>query len=278
VELCTRTDFCGNDVERIIEYSIKLGIKYIWAFPEIKEHYDKDGLMDFDKLRMYGDRFEQTGLNIKVLSEIVNSGDLLSSDTVTSKAKRICQTIECMGKAGIGILFLFWGVEAPVNEKEHQQKWAYLANLVQRIIPCAENSKVKIASHGHQVRGYLVRGYKELIRVVSIVDSPYNGVAFCPGCHQLAGDDLYKCIHKFGQKIFFVHARNVIRKGIDKFEEVLFDRGEIDLSQIMKELKIIGYRGLICPEHLPHIAYQTSEEIEIAWGLGYLDCLLKGDG
>ena len=279
MELCIRTDYCGNDVERVIEYAAKLGVKNIWAFPRIAEHCDEHtGLMDGARLATYLESFERRGLAVRLLTEIVESKDLVSQDAAGRAADVICQTIECMGEVGIGVLFLFIGAGQPASEDETERQWQRLGKLMEAIVPCAERAKVRIATHGHQVKPFLVRGYADLMRVLSLVDSPNSGVTFCPGCHQLLGDDVRDGIRGFGSKIFFVHARDVVPKGNDEFDEVLLGQGEVDPFQVIEELKAIGYRGLICPEHLPRIDYHPCEEIEFAWALGYLECLLRASG
>jgi len=278
VDVCVRTDFCGNDVERVIEYAGRLGVKSIWAIPRIPEHCDQNKLVDGDRLAAYRDRFARSGLDVRMLTEIVDSPNLASDEAASRSTDMICRTVECIGAAGIDLLFLFLGAEAPADEDEAARQWERLEGLIRTVVPCAAGAGVKIASHGHQEARYLVKDYADLMRVVAAVDSPHNGVTFCPGCHQLMGDDLRSCIQGFGQKIFFAHARDVVRKGPGQWDEVLLGRGEVDPFRMIAELKAIGYRGLICPEHLPHVAYHPSQEIEAAWALGYLECLLSASG
>lgn len=274
MNLCVRTDYCRNNVEQVIEYSHTLDVKHVWVMPVIKEHLDEKGVMDIDKLRAYQAGFERKGLTLNLLSETVDSKDIATSEAVKLKAEQICRAMECMGKAGIEMLFLFLGMLKPTSDMECNEKWGRLIELFQTIAPCAERSKVKIASHGHQFTKHLITGYQDMARIVSTVPSPYNGVTFCPGCHQLFDEDIYDSIRGFGKKIFFVHVRDIVRKAKDVFDEVLLGKGEIDVARVVSELEAIGYQGLICPEHLPHIAHHDTEEIETAWAYGYMQRLL----
>ena len=106
------------------------------------------------------------------------------------------------------------------------------------------------------------------------VPSAYNGFTFCMGCYQLAGDNLYDIIHQLGEKIFFVHARDVIRKP-NGFDETSFGKGEVDIIGVLRSLRDSGYQGLVCPEHLPRVDYDPYDEIASAWGLGYLAATLS---
>jgi len=275
MNLCMRTDYCLNDIQRVIEYANTLDVKHIWAIPPTKDYLDEDGMMNADKLLAFKATFEQEGLTVDVCTLCVDSKDIADSDAVNLKAKEMCRTIQCMGQAGIEVLFLFLEMSKPADDQECEHLWGRLIELFQNIVPRAEDSEVKIASHGHQFSSYLVQGYKDLDRIMSAVPSPYNGITFCPGCLQTFNEDIYDCIRSFGDKIFFVHIRDVIRKGIDEFDEVLLGKGEIDTPRLLRELEAIGYQGLLCPEHLPRVSYQDSDEIGSAWAYGYLTRLLS---
>lgn len=275
MDLCMRTDYCLNDIQRVIEYANTLDVTHIWAMPPITEYLDEDGMISPDKLLAFKGKFEQEGLTVDICTVCVDSDDIANSDAVNLKAKEICRTIQCMGQAGIDVLFLFLGMSKPADDEECEQVWGHLIELFQHIVPRAEESGVRIASHGHQLTSYLVQGYKDLDRIMSAVPSAYSGITFCPGCLQIFNEDIYDCIRSFGDKIFFVHIRDVIRKGTDEFDEVLLGRGEIDTPRLLWELKGIGYQGLLCPEHLPRVSYQNSDEIGSAWAYGYLTRLLS---
>lgn len=275
MDLCIRTDYCLNDIQRVIEYANTLEVKHIWAIPTISECLDDDGMMNHDKLLAFKGKFEQANLSLDICTLSVDSDEIADLDAVNLKAKEICRTIQCMGQAGIELLFLFLEISKPADDRECEHRWARLIELFKRIVPRAEECRVRIASHGHQFTRYLVQGYRDLHRITSAVPSPYSGITFCPGCLQVFNEDIYDCIRRFGDKIFLVHIRDVIRKGADDFDEVLLGKGEIDTPRLLRELNAIGYQGLLCPEHLPRVSYQSSDEIGTAWAYGYLTRLLS---
>jgi len=59
-------------------------------------------------------------------------------------------------------------------------------------------------------------------------------------------------------KIFFVHARNV-RGTAKHFVETWHDNGEINMVDVIKALKQIGYAGTIRPDHAPSMAGESNE-------------------
>jgi len=273
MRVALRTDTCGNDIDRLCEYASKLGIQDIWAFPEVKDLYSEKGRMRLKSLLQYQTRCMEGGLNLRILTERIDENVLLS--TMKYKAKALSHTINVMGKAGIDTLFLFVSVAHSEEKNTDEKMWKRLVKIYQEIVPCAEDAGVFIASHGHQTPRFMIRNYEGLNRLLKAVPSDHNGVTFCMGCHQLAGDDIYETIQRFGKKIFFVHARDVMWKP-NGFDEVAFDQGEVDVLKALEELQKINYQGLVCPEHLPRISYEPYRGIiGTSWGIGYLVSALK---
>jgi len=274
MEPAIRSDFCGNDIERLAEYAGTLGVANVMSFPEAPRCYDASGCMDAGLLDAYRRQFEKRGLRLRVLSETIAHTDLVSESAASARAERLCATLRAMGRAGPDTLFLYLHLVCSDDPAAKETMWQRLGELFRRIVGCAEESGVRIADHGQQEHGYLIWTFDEMQRLLDAADSDNHGVTFCTGCYQLAGDDLVECIRGFGKKIFLVHARDVAGKP-DGFDEVMYGQGEVNLERVLKELQAIGYEGLVCPEHLPKVAYEPYEEISTAWGLGYLSAALR---
>ena len=117
--------------------------------------------------------------------------------------------------------------------------------------------------------------------LLSEADSPSNGITFCQGKSQLAGDDLVRDILGYGDKILMFHIRDIITEPsgplspeIEKrladlgYLEVAFGTGEVDMVGSFKALKQIDYQGQIYPEHYPSIA--GDHAAGLAWTIGYI--------
>ena len=269
MKVAIRTDFCGNNIARVVEYATKLKIRDIWAFPQISECYDEREYIDLVRLQEYQKQFTERDLNLRLLTEVISEDAVISSGNAKTKAQSLSQTIEVMGELGIDLLFLFLDIPFPEDKDRYEERWKYLIEIYEEIVPSGEKAKVRIANHGHQFRRFLIWNYTDMDRLLKAVPSDYNGITFCTGCYQLSGEDIYNGIYRYQKKIFFVHIRDVIRKP-SSFDEVLFGRGEVDVMRVLKVLYEIGYDGLVCPEHLPRINYEPYEEINTAWGIGYL--------
>lgn len=275
MKLCVRTDICGNEPDRVARYCIGLGVDEVWSFPELEAAYGEDGLMKSAPLRAYQEQWRRHGLHMALTTEELSNADVASEHAAHAKAARIRSVLTAMQSARVESLFLILNIRAAGSESEREAQWAHLAALYRKIAPHAEETGRRLANHGHQTPDHLVFAAADMERLLSLAPSAANGLTFCTGCFQLAGDDLGLWIERFGrQRIFLVHMRDVRRRAGGGFDEVRFGEGEIDLKAVVKRLKAIGYDGLVCPEHLPRVAYDPYEEISTAWGMGYLRALL----
>ena len=89
-----------------------------------------------------------------------------------------------------------------------------LAYFLKRIIPVCEEMNVKMAIHPDdppwEIFGLprITKNLSDLKKILSIVDSPYNGLTLCTG--SLGADpknELVSIIHEVGDRINFVHFR-----------------------------------------------------------------------
>ena len=118
-------------------------------------------------------------------------------------------------------------------------------------------------------------------KFIDLADSPYHGLNFCQGtvaemCKDPAGDVL-EAIRHFGsrEKIFMVHFRN-IRGGFLKFEEVYIDEGDVDMWEVMKVYREVGYDGIMVPDHVPRSEQDSpGGHRQRAFTAGYIKALIK---
>jgi len=171
-----------------------------------------------------------------------------------------------------------------------EQAWERIEYFIKRVIPVAEEYKVKMGCHPHDPAMPPGIGYRGIERVLGSIDglkhfinlhpSPYHGLNFCQGCVAEAAinpEEVYEAIRYFGsrKKIFWVHFRN-LRGGFLKFEETFPDEGDIDMVKAMRIYKEVGYNGALVPDHVPHLYQDTPWGYQAhAFCLGYIRALIQ---
>lgn len=185
-----------------------------------------------------------------------------------------------MGVAALDILHLYVSsVRAPSRTEEREAFMRRLIEYYRRLVEQAERSQVRIATHTYHSPSRLIWNYETINRLLEAVPSAYNGVLFCTGKTQFAGDDMVDTIRRYGKRIFLVHIRNVAGGYVpgsyeleeDKSLEARFDAGDVDVPQVLKTLKEIGFSGPVFAEHYPAIAGERVAAL--AWTVGYFKAL-----
>jgi mannonate dehydratase len=166
--------------------------------------------------------------------------------------------------------------------------WERITYFLGRVVPVAEEYKVKIGCHPQDPglpRGSGWRGVDAVLaspdglkRFVSIKESPYHGLNFCQGTvsEQLEkpGEQIYDVIRYFGSrgKIFSVHFRN-IEGGLLNFRETFIDNGSVDMLRAMRVYKEVGYDGMMMPDHVPAVPGLDSMT-GFVFAFGYIKALI----
>ena len=137
--------------------------------------------------------------------------------------------------------------------------WSNLEFFLKEIIPVAEESDIKMAIHQDDppwsIFGLprIITCEKNLDRMLSLVDSKYNGLTLCTGSLGVSpSNDLVHLADKYSAmgRVHFVHLRNVkILEG--GFEEAAHYSpcGSLDMVRIMASLHKNGFDGYIRPDH-----------------------------
>ena len=144
-----------------------------------------------------------------------------------------------------------------VNEEKLWENFEY---FLKKIIPVAEEVCVKMACHPDDpprpIFGLprIVKNRNDLARLVSVIDSPSNGLTLCTGSLGAdLGNDIVSLVREFGgrQKIHFTHIRNVKTEADGTFHESmhLSRDGSLDMAAIVKAYCDTGFTGYWRPDH-----------------------------
>ena len=207
----------------------------------------------------------------------------------------VCELLTSMGKLGIGVWCYEWMTDfnwvrtnmatpsrggsvvtsfdlddvpedltsnPPISE---EALWENLDYFLKRVLPVAEQAGVKLSMHPDDppitpIRGVsrIMRSIENHQRLLAMAPSPMNTITLCQGNFTLMTDDLPREIRRFGDKISFVHFRDV--RGVPtRFEETWHDDGKTDMLACMQAYRDIGFSGVLRPDHVPTVAGDSND-------------------
>jgi mannonate dehydratase len=166
--------------------------------------------------------------------------------------------------------------------------WERIEYFLKRVVPAAEEAKVKIACHpndpGMPKGGFhgipsVLSSVEGLKKFVDIAPSLYHGLNFCQGtvCEMLddPAKEIPDVIRYFGsrKKIFNVHFRNIIGRRLN-FREAFPDEGDINFLECARVYREVGYDGMLMPDHAPQIEGDKSG-LAFAFEIGYIQSIIQ---
>jgi mannonate dehydratase len=162
--------------------------------------------------------------------------------------------------------------------------------LLDRILPVAEEYKVKLANHiadppaPEGFRGITRWNspdvFEGIKRFAQLYDSPYHGFNFCIGSIAQGlkdpKNDILPIIDWVGNRkqIFNVHLRN-IKGGWNNFQEVYPDNGDMNFFHVVRALRDVEYDGMVMPDHVPYHEAEGANLQAFSFAYGYIIALLQ---
>lgn len=115
--------------------------------------------------------------------------------------------------------------------------------FLKEVVPVAEEAGVKLCIHPDDPPFSLfglprvVSTQDDAQRLLDAVPSEANGLTLCAGSYGARGDnDLVQMVNTFGNRIYFVHLRNVIREKDGSFYESAHLSGDNDMVGLIQAL------------------------------------------
>ncbi len=133
-----------------------------------------------------------------------------------------------------------------------------LAYFLRAIMPVCDKWGIDMAIHPDDpawpVFGLprIVTGKESIHRLLKAVDNPHNGVTLCTGSlGSNPANDIPDIIRSLKGRVHFAHLRNVKHRSPGKFEEAahLSEDGSLDMYEIARALRDIGFDGPLRPDH-----------------------------
>jgi mannonate dehydratase len=169
--------------------------------------------------------------------------------------------------------------------------WVNLEYFLKKVIPVAEEVGIKMAIHPDDpprpIFGLprIVKNRSDLNRVLSIADTPVNGLTLCSGSLGAdTGNDVAELVREFAGRgrIHFAHMRNVKVNEAGDFHETAHRSadGSLDMAAIMQAYSDAGFTGYVRPDHGRMIWGETGKPgyglYDRALGAVYLNGLWEG--
>lgn len=194
-----------------------------------------------------------------------------------------------------------WNYEDAVRRKLHEQPtiagnvsidqiYERITYLLDRLLPVAAESKVKLANHiadpplpvGYRgiTRWNSPDVFQGLQRFAQLYDSPYHGFNLCVGTTgeglRNPREEIIPILQWLGQRkqIFNIHLRN-IRGGWNSFQEVYPDNGDMDFVTMLRTLRDVGYTGMLMPDHIPSHEDPAARDQGFAFAYGHIKGMLQ---
>lgn len=174
------------------------------------------------------------------------------------------------------------------KDVDEEKLFENLKYFLEKIMPTCEKYGIKMAIHPDDpawpVFGLprIVTDKERIHRILSLVDSPYNGITLCTGSlGSNPKNDIPDIIRSLKGRIHFAHVRNLLHTAPGVFEEAAHwsDDGSLDMFEIMKALYDIGFEGPVRPDHGRAIWGEISMPgyglYDRAIGVSYLTGLLE---
>jgi len=174
------------------------------------------------------------------------------------------------------------------GEVSAEKIWDNYQYFIQKVIPAAEQSDVKLALHPDDPPVSSLRGIGRVFinadrirKAMSLSTSPSHGLTFCQGTYTTMGEDVQALIQEFGSsnRIHFVHIRDIVGDA-NSFRETFHDNGPTDMVTMFKVYKSIGFTGPIRSDHVPTMAGESNNQHGYAmkgnlFGIGYLKGIME---
>jgi mannonate dehydratase len=253
-------------------------------------------LTDFAPLQRMKQRYEDNGFTLKVIEARPPLNKAKRGlEGRDEEIDATCTLIENMGKLGIPVWCYEWMTDfnwvrtnlatpsrggsvvtsfnindvrpdiTPNPPIDEEALWQNLEYFLKRVLPVAETANVKLSMHPDDPPlspiagvGRIMRSIENYQRLVDLVPSPMNTITMCQGNFTLMTDDLPREIRKFGNKISFIHFRDV--RGVPtQFEETWHDAGKTDMLACMQAYRDIDFDGVLRPDHVPTVEGDSND-------------------
>lgn len=164
-----------------------------------------------------------------------------------------------------------------------EELWDRYAYFVEKVMPVAEESGVRLALHPDDPPVPRLRDTPRLVihpdlyqKALDLHPGRANALEFCLGTiAEMPQGDVHAATARYAAtgKIAYVHFRNIIGHA-PHYKEMFVDEGDIDMRKIVSILRAADFDGVLIPDHTPQISCDAPWHAGMAHALGYMKALL----
>jgi mannonate dehydratase len=282
--------------------------------PDNVPGFKEQGYPDQERLVQLRTKLRAAGLGIYRLAPPTPRRFLLGQPGGDEELEQLGRTVAILGRAGIPIMsmplhlednpgylggvsrehrggYTMHGFEMEIMRRRlaagergllatAEEYWERAVRMYQHLVPIAENAGVKLVLHpSDPPLPEAPFSPRRWVNILDAVPSESSGLLYCIGTRCESGVNILQDIHNLGRKgrIFHTHFRNV-RGTIPAsggYEEVALDDGDMNMFQVLRALRDIGFEGGLQIDHVPTYLGDTPHaEIGSAYAVGYVRALL----
>ncbi len=242
-----------SSADQVAEQCRTSGVNEIFLSAASVPGFSACGHLTPEHLKPIGEQLEERNIRVSGMILPVPSRETVLGQHEKERAD-LCQTVRAAGQSGIDTA-LFYPLDRFLYFREYhpgkplmvmpgEDDWDAVIAFFREVVDVADEVNLKLASHLWAV--------DVLHAIWDAVQSPNNGVTYCQGM-SLIGEDPHSPAETWGmERIFFAHARNQVKQGLNLMdhEEVPLGCGDVDIARCVRALMEAEYKGVIVPEHL----------------------------